>query len=90
MPKITVEAMGQLGVCVDKDPLELDDNELLQGQNAITVTESGRSALRKRPGLVAFNTTAAAGSVLGGVLVPLQDLSAQGVHYVYVGRGPTS
>jgi hypothetical protein len=88
--QITVEAMGQLGVCVDKDPLELDDNELYLAQNAISVVESGRSALRKRPGLIVFNMVLAAGSVLGGVSVPLPDLSAQGVHYLYIGRGPTS
>jgi hypothetical protein len=90
MAIITVVSMGQFGVNVDKDPLELDNNELTQAQNAITIAESGRSAIRKRQGLVAFNTSLAAGAVLGGIGVPLQDLSASGTHYIYVGRGPTS
>lgn len=88
MPIITATGLGLMGVNVDKNPLELDDNELTQAKNAISVT--GRSTVRKRAGLLAFTTTATAGSVLGGVDLAVQDLSSSGVHFVYVGRGPTS
>ena len=90
MAKLTVEHMGIGGVNVDKNPLELDENELTQATNAVTDPSSGRSTLRKRPGLIAFSTSATAGTVLGGADVPLQNLSSSGTHYVYVGRGPTS
>jgi hypothetical protein len=90
MAKLVVEQFGTKGVCVDKNPLELDDAELTLGQNAMNDPSSGRSTLRKRPGLVAFNQLAAAGVVLGGVDVPLQDLSASGTHWMYIARNPVS
>lgn len=89
MGKLIVESMGQAGVNVDKNPLELDDNELTQAGNAIVDPSGGRSSLRKRPGLVAHTTSVTAGTVLGGSSLPFQDLSGSGTHYIYVGRGPT-
>lgn len=88
MAKLVVESMGQYGVNVDKNPLELDDNELTKAQNAVTDPSSGRSTLRKRPGLIAFTTAATADVVLGGIDLPVVDLSPSGTHYVYIGRGP--
>ena len=80
--------MGIAGVNVDKNPLELDDNELTQAQNAIATTTSGSSSLRKRPGLLRFTTVATAGIVLGGSDLTTPNISAGGVHSLYVGRGP--
>jgi hypothetical protein len=91
MGKLTVTHMGQAGVNVDKNPLQLDDNELVSAQNAISDVVVGRTTLRKRPGLIAFNTDAiTAGAVLGGADLPVRDESAGGVRNLYVGRGPTS
>mgnify|MGYP001459819777 CR=1 FL=1 len=85
MGKITVTSMGQAGVNVDKNPLELDDNEVVQAQNVI----SAISSLRKRPGLIAFNTAPTAGVVLGGADVPLLNLLS-GSKTFLIGRGPVS
>ena len=90
MAKLTVLGMGQFGCNVDKNPLELGDQELTKAQNAGTDPSSGRSTLRKRPGLVAFSVSATAGTVLGGVNLPLENLSTSSQHYFYIGRGPTS
>lgn len=86
---LIVRQWGQRGVNVDLNPLELDESDLLHAQNAIADESSGRSSIRKRPGLIAFTTSSTAGSVLGGVDLPLRDLNS-GTRFVYVGRGPTS
>ena len=88
---ITIESLGLRGVNVDKNPFELDDAELSQGQNAISDPSTGRASLRKREGLIGINTrAAAAGVLLGGIDLPVQNLSTAGVHWIYIGRGPTS
>jgi len=87
MPPFKVNELGLHGVNVDKDPLELSDNEFRQAQNAIHDPLGVNAGIRKRPGLAAFNTSTAAGAVKGGIGVPLPDLSATGVHYIYIGRG---
>jgi len=91
MGKLTVTHMGLAGVNVDKNPLELDSNELTQAQNAISdIPVAGRASLRKRPGLIAFNDAAiTAGAVLGGSDLPLRNESTSGVRNLYIGRGPT-
>lgn len=91
MGKLTVTHMGQAGVNVDKNPLELESNELVQAQNAVSDVLVGRATLRKRPGLIAFNDTAiTTGAVLGGSDLPLKNESASGVRNLYIGRGPTT
>jgi len=91
MAELKVSHMGLAGVNVDKDPLELGDNELQRSQNAASDTEAGFSTLRKRPGLIAFNVAAITqGSVLGGSDVPLRNTSNSGLRNLYIGRGPTS
>lgn len=91
MGKISVTHMGEAGVNVDKSPLELDDNELVQAQNANSYVTEGRSALQKRPGLIAFNDAEITeGSVLGGSDLPLRNTSNSGLRALYIGRGPTS
>lgn len=86
MASIDVIELGKHGVNVDKNPLELDDNELTRAQNAITDPSAGESSIRKRAGLIAFTTGSTSGTVLGGVGVPLQHLLT-GTHFIYIGRG---
>jgi hypothetical protein len=83
---IRVTQLGNNGVNVDKNPLELDDNELRQAQNAIHNTMGTGLGIRKRPGLGQFNTDDAAGPVLGGTTVPLIDRFS-GFSTLYLGRG---
>ena len=71
MGKIGVYKVGSLGVNVDKNPLDLDDQELRQAQNAYENKLGSEGGLSKRLGLVKVNTTTAAGDVLGGIGVPL-------------------
>ena len=71
MGKIGVYKVGSLGVNVDKNPLDLDDQELRQAQNAYENKLGAEGGLSKRLGLVKVNTTTAAGDVLGGIGVPL-------------------
>lgn len=87
---LTVKTMGKFGVNVDKDPLELNDNELVQSQNAIFDIQAGESALRKRAGLIAFNVLAASGSILGGFPLPGPNLSTGSTATVYIARSPIS
>lgn len=89
MPGLIIKQLGLRGVVVDKDPLEMEENELLKAQNAIKDTTAGNAAIRKRPGLLIFNTTTAAGPVLGGVGVPLLNLSVTGLRVMYIGRDTT-
>lgn len=90
MGLLSVTHMGLAGVNVDKDPLELGDNELEKSQNARADVEAGYSTLHKRPGLIAFNTDAiTAGDVLGGADLPVQNTSTSGIRSLFIGRGPT-
>jgi hypothetical protein len=82
---IKVLRLGRRGVNVDLNPLELTDDDLVRASNAF----SNESTIRKRPGLIAFTTTATAGIVVGGVDLPLQDL-LNGMHFIYIGRGPSA
>lgn len=91
MAELKVTHMGLAGVNVDKDPLELGDNELQQSQNAASDVEAGFSALHKRPGLIAFNTDVITeGDVLGGSDLPLRNTSNTGLRNLFIGRGPTA
>jgi hypothetical protein len=91
MAELKVTHMGLAGVNVDKNPLEMGDDELQQAQNAITDVDAGFSTLRKRPGLVAFNTDIITeGSVLGGSDLPLRNTSNTGLRNLFIGRGPTA
>lgn len=90
MPKATillVYTLGQKGVNVDKNPLQLGEDELRQAQNAISDPLGAELGLSNRPGLEKFNAVAGAGSVLGGIGVPLTNL-ATGTRLFYIGRGP--
>ncbi len=89
MALIKVVDLGLNGVNVDKNPLELATGELIQAQNASTEPSSGNASIRKRPGLVAFTTSTTAGTVLGGIGVPVQN-RLTGIAYFFIGRGPIS
>lgn len=85
---LKVYKIGSLGVNIDIDPLSIDDMELRLAQNAIRDPLGSDSGLRKRPGLLAYNGAILAGSILGGIGVPLQDLSVNSTQIIYIGRGP--
>lgn len=68
--KIQVMGLGLGGVNLVKSPLELDDNELIQGQNAEIYTTRGVAGIRKRPALKRTNTSALS-AVVGAVPVNL-------------------
>lgn len=87
---ISVKTLGRKGVNVDKDPFDLDDDELTNAQNTISDPAKGQSAVRKRPGFDDFNTTTLTYDVLGGAPLPGPNLSTGGVVTIYIGRGPIS
>jgi hypothetical protein len=87
---ISVKTLGSKGVNVDKDPFDLDDDELTNAQNAISDPAKGKSAIRKRPGFIGFNTSSVVYDVLGGAPLPGPNLSTGGVITIYIGRSPIS
>ncbi len=89
MTILKINDIGGMGVNVDVDPINIDDKELRLAQNVIRDPLGADSALRKRPGLGIFNTAVASGAVLGGIGVPLQDLTSHGLHIAFIGRGTT-
>jgi hypothetical protein len=82
--------MGQRGVNVDNNPLDLEKDQLTRAQNAVTDPASGMSTLRKRPGFIGFNTTTLVYDVLGGAPLPGPNLSTGGTVTVYLARSPIS
>jgi hypothetical protein len=87
---IDCRLLGKHGVNVDKDPLALDPQELQKAQNAIQDPLGYNAGIRKRPGFTPFNLTTMAGSIRGGISVPLTNLSLSGTPDIYLGRGPIS
>lgn len=84
---LQVYALGSRGVNVDKDPFQHEDQELTLAQNVISDPLGGELGLKNRPGFIEANAQAAAGSVVGGMGVPLKNLRT-GVRMFYIGRGP--
>ncbi len=82
---LKVYGIGRLGVNVDSDPFMLDDREVRKAQNAINEPLGG--GLSNRPGLEPFTSTVAAGRVIGGVGVPIANLSTSGIRFFFIGRG---
>lgn len=80
--QLIVYTLGEKGVNVDKDPLDLDPDELRKAQNAISY-----AGLVNRPGLEKFNAVTTAGSVVGGIGVPILNLKT-GTRFFFIGRGP--
>lgn len=82
---IAVYGVGGGGVNLVKDPLELDDAEATQLQNAELVpdeSKGGEGSLSKRGGLTAL-TSALAGSILGMVALPLQTTYVRSLYVAY-------
>jgi len=69
--KVNLYGLGTAGVNVVKSPIHLDDHELTKAQNAVPDRASGLGSLRKRDGLVQYNSSALDGKVWGLVQVPL-------------------
>jgi hypothetical protein len=88
MAKIDIKTLGLAGVNVDKDPLELDPDELTKAQNAIHEPLGSNAGIKNRPGLIDFTGTAGPGSILGGtgVLEPAGG-DVGGLELLYLGRG---
>ena len=74
--------LGKAGVNVDKSDLHVSPEELRQAQNAIRNKLGVDGGLCNRPGLVKFNSVAAAGSLLGGIGVPNASLVDNSVLYL--------
>lgn len=85
MNELIVFGLGSKGVNVDEDPLHLDLNELTKAQNAHPNPLGADSGISNRPGLIQFSEEAA-GVILGGIGVPLLNLST-GTSFLYIGRG---
>lgn len=88
MAILKVYNVGSMGVNVDTDPISIQDQELRLAQNAIRDPLGNDSGLRKRPGLGPFNLNTASGPILGGIGVPLINLSTSGTIQIFLGRGP--
>lgn len=84
--KIDVYDLGGGGCNLVKDPLQLDDNELTQAQNAELVPDGltgGEGSISKRGGLQSLNGTPLAGSILGMVSLPLQTTYVRTLYVAY-------
>lgn len=71
MDPIRVYNLGERGVNVDQSPIHGLDGDLAKAQNAIHQPMGLQGGIQKRPGLVKFNDHVAAGTLLGGIGVPL-------------------
>lgn len=83
MATLRLYNFGAKGVNVDSSDLHMQDGELRQAQNAIHNIEGVLGGITNRPGLERFNATAAAGSVLGGIGVPLAN--NDGERHLFIG-----
>jgi hypothetical protein len=86
-PPIKINKLGYAGVNVDKNPLELDDQELRQSQNTIAPLKTG-AGIRKRPGYTPFLDFIITDSldILGGAPLPFGDTWTLNTR-IYLGRG---
>jgi hypothetical protein len=90
MATLDLRTLGLKGVNVDKDPLELEDDELRQAQNTIHEPLGRNAGITKRPGLTPFNTAVLTGAIRGGIGVPSISTQVSGSPSLFLGRGPTS
>lgn len=79
MSNLAVYNLGELGVNTDKSPLHLEDGELTSAQNAMKDPLGVLGGLVKRPGLAKFNSVAGAGSIAGGIGVPLVKVNTRSI-----------
>jgi hypothetical protein len=86
---LSIFNLGEKGVNVDLNPLELANNQYRKAQNIISDPLGVELGVKNRPGLTHFNGSAANGVILGGTSIPLQNLLTGG-HFFFIGRGPTT
>lgn len=80
--------LGKEGVNVDSSNLHMQEGEVRKAQNVVADANRQNFGLANREGLGRFNASAAAGTVLGGICVPLIDeLSGPGSaeSHLYIG-----
>lgn len=80
-----VYGIGKLGVNVDTDPWSMDDQECRKMQNA---QQNPVGVLAHRPGFRNHNAEPAGAAVIGGIGVPLGNLTTGGTRFLFIGRGP--
>lgn len=73
---ISVFGLGLGGVNLVKSPVHLDDNEVIQAQNAEPYRERGQTGIRKRPALRPVNSSALAAAIQGVLPVELAQNGA--------------
>ena len=71
MPKLNVYNLGSLGIDIVNSPLHVADGSLITCQNAQVSPDNADLSLKKRDGMSKINSTAAAGSLLAILNVPI-------------------
>jgi hypothetical protein len=83
MANLRLYNFGTKGVNVDASDLHMEDGELRQAQNAVHNIEGALGGIVNRQGMERFNASVTAGSVLGGIGVPLDD--ERGERHLFIG-----
>lgn len=83
MESIKLYNYGSQGVNVDASDLHMEDGELRKAQNVIHNVLGKEGGITNRDGLSRFNASAAAGSILGGIGVPLAN--EDGERHLFIG-----
>lgn len=83
MPTLRLYNFGAKGVNVDASDLHMEDGELRKAQNIIHNTQGVMGGITNRQGLSRFNASAAAGSIIGGIGVPLSN--EDGERHLFLG-----
>lgn len=83
MATLKLYNFGSKGVNVDASDLHMVDGELRQAQNVIHNVLGMGGGITNRDGLTRFNASAAAGSILGGIGVPLAN--EDGERHLFIG-----
>jgi len=68
---LLVYNLGSLGIDIVNSPIHVEDGALLLCQNAQISPDDAELALKKRDGMVKINSTAAAGTLLATINIPL-------------------
>ncbi len=83
MPLLKLFNFGGKGVNVDASDLHMEDGELRKAQNVIHNVLGKGGGITNRDGLTRFNASAAAGSMRGGISVPLAN--EDGERHLFIG-----
>ena len=71
--RLLLHNFGFGGVNVDSEPMSVTDDQLRTAQNVEDNPLGVAGGLSKRAGLTPINSTAGAGSILGGIVVLLDN-----------------